>query len=476
LDSKFSPVRSVFPVNDEAAPTPESRRPTDVPSDHPLTSYQLQSQDTQRTLISDGSVANLPDRIPPKGMATFLSSPLSTTDLQSDDAALTLPPPLEHRPLARLRSVSVDPPSKRKSHGSDDTQALVSFPPDAASGRTIDADVTISTGRASWNPSPAQNDDEVSRKKARLSDDERPNGISRHTLRTQLSVFARAGSQISLPPVEDEDGDTAMLDVSQEDSILRHHHNRTAAHDVDALDHLDDPIPVEVSTSPTSLRTAAASKSRSSKKAAIVLSKSDEETFSATARPKTFVTRSKDGAGRPLTPPPSDSQPPRTEILRTVEGPDITMRIDASELADTWLERTEPKWTSGQYTTVSTVLPAAGLTNTTDTEGAESELARIIHKEDFQDMTIIGQFNLGFILARRRLVSRSDNNPVDTDDLFIIDQHAADEKYNYETLQCSTKIQSQKLFRCVSYCPAASSLTDVCAALVPSKLRLRTRL
>ena len=35
------------------------------------------------------------------------------------------------------------------------------------------------------------------------------------------------------------------------------------------------------------------------------------------------------------------------------------------------------------------------------------------------------------------------------DDLFIVDQHAADEKYNFETLQRTTKIDSQKLFRCV---------------------------
>jgi len=33
------------------------------------------------------------------------------------------------------------------------------------------------------------------------------------------------------------------------------------------------------------------------------------------------------------------------------------------------------------------------------------------------------------------------------DDLFIVDQHASDEKYNFETLQQTTRIQSQKLFR-----------------------------
>ncbi|ETW76829.1 hypothetical protein HETIRDRAFT_442135 [Heterobasidion irregulare TC 32-1] len=33
------------------------------------------------------------------------------------------------------------------------------------------------------------------------------------------------------------------------------------------------------------------------------------------------------------------------------------------------------------------------------------------------------------------------------DDLFIVDQHAADEKYNFETLQQTTRIESQRLFK-----------------------------
>ena len=48
-------------------------------------------------------------------------------------------------------------------------------------------------------------------------------------------------------------------------------------------------------------------------------------------------------------------------------------------------------------------------------------------------MDIIGQFNLGFIIARL------------SGDLFIVDQHASDEKYNFETLQRTTRLQPQKL-------------------------------
>eukprot|EP00102_Acyrthosiphon_pisum_P007905 XP_003243755.1 PREDICTED: mismatch repair endonuclease PMS2 [Acyrthosiphon pisum] len=64
---------------------------------------------------------------------------------------------------------------------------------------------------------------------------------------------------------------------------------------------------------------------------------------------------------------------------------------------------------------------------------AEVELSREISKDMFSRMSIIGQFNLGFIITK-----------LDAD-LFIVDQHATDEKYNFETLQNTTKITSQKL-------------------------------
>ena len=50
-------------------------------------------------------------------------------------------------------------------------------------------------------------------------------------------------------------------------------------------------------------------------------------------------------------------------------------------------------------------------------------------------MEIIGQFNLGFILARL------------AGNLFIIDQHAADEKYNFERLQQITRLNKQPLLQ-----------------------------
>jgi DNA mismatch repair protein PMS2 len=64
---------------------------------------------------------------------------------------------------------------------------------------------------------------------------------------------------------------------------------------------------------------------------------------------------------------------------------------------------------------------------------AEKELRRVFDKKDFRKMHIIGQFNLGFIIARLGK------------DIFIIDQHASDEIFNFERLQNETKLHKQPL-------------------------------
>ncbi len=48
-------------------------------------------------------------------------------------------------------------------------------------------------------------------------------------------------------------------------------------------------------------------------------------------------------------------------------------------------------------------------------------------------MEVVGQFNLGFIIARLK------------DDLFIVDQHASDEKHTFERLQNTAIVETQKL-------------------------------
>ncbi|RAH79879.1 Serinc-domain-containing protein [Aspergillus japonicus CBS 114.51] len=72
---------------------------------------------------------------------------------------------------------------------------------------------------------------------------------------------------------------------------------------------------------------------------------------------------------------------------------------------------------------------------------AEERLSLTVSKDDFARMRIIGQFNLGFILATRPGAGAY------KDELFIIDQHASDEKYNFERLQAETVVQNQRLVR-----------------------------
>ena len=75
-----------------------------------------------------------------------------------------------------------------------------------------------------------------------------------------------------------------------------------------------------------------------------------------------------------------------------------------------------------------------------EAESPEERLSLKVSTEDFSHMHIVGQFNLGFII-----VVRTSHVQSTSDELFIIDQHASDEKYNFERLQATTIVQNQRL-------------------------------
>jgi DNA mismatch repair protein PMS2 len=142
----------------------------------------------------------------------------------------------------------------------------------------------------------------------------------------------------------------------------------------------------------------------------------------------------------------------RPEMIRTgAGGSDITLNFDFGKIRTNYrkflLHQAQPPSlpASGD---IDDTLEDAGLGNTEDEIRVAEVLSRIINKTDFAEMEVVGQFNLGFIIARRRKSTSSSDRAMD--DLFIVDQHAADEKYNFETLQQTTTIQSQKLFRSVN--------------------------
>ena len=61
------------------------------------------------------------------------------------------------------------------------------------------------------------------------------------------------------------------------------------------------------------------------------------------------------------------------------------------------------------------------------------KMKRVFNKHDSKNMEIIGQFNKGFIIAKLE------------NDIFIIDQHATDEKHRFENLMKNCKMKSQPL-------------------------------
>ncbi|KAF7416356.1 hypothetical protein PC9H_002621 [Pleurotus ostreatus] len=167
-----------------------------------------------------------------------------------------------------------------------------------------------------------------------------------------------------------------------------------------------------------------------------------------------------------LTPSQTSSAPIlRPEVIRsnsTNESGDVTVRFDFTHISQVWLDlqdRLRDASVESPGTASNSVeMGDAGITNVSDEDKAIQTLTRVIEKQDFVKMQIVGQFNLGFIIVRRRK-SRSQQVGVDVDtnldadssgtldDLFIVDQHAADEKYNFEQLQETTKIKSQRLIK-----------------------------
>lgn len=148
----------------------------------------------------------------------------------------------------------------------------------------------------------------------------------------------------------------------------------------------------------------------------------------------------------------AEEEPPPVELVRRHDvDADISVQFNLDDVISSWkrlLDPASPRGHSlgrdGSDNSVK-ISTDAGVQNSENNEKAAVALARIINKTDFASMDIIGQFNLGFIICRRRKPVGEASSAMD--DLFIVDQHAADEKYNFETLQSTTKIQSQKLLR-----------------------------
>lgn len=273
---------------------------------------------------------------------------------------------------------------------------------------------------------------------------------SRTTLRSQLASFARPGSQISLASlstdesmeeVRQDDIEVDELDLEIQDSVSRKGKNRKY---VDIENAVDDPrriLPSDVTTSAV----VEANPPTESDGSTIDMNVDDEDMDD----PTLLLNQVRSSSSALPTTISQKDQVVHPEIIKTDKfDSDLSVRLDIDKLKLVWSQKTCNKVDLNTVSSGKDAFPPdAGVSNIVEDERAVVALSRVIKKEDFENMVVIGQFNLGFIVVRRRTSCVVD----EMDDLFIVDQHAADEKYNFETLQATTKIQSQKLFRCV-YC------------------------
>lgn len=141
----------------------------------------------------------------------------------------------------------------------------------------------------------------------------------------------------------------------------------------------------------------------------------------------------------------------RDEISTTSVLGEMTLHIDMDRLKHRYTKSSHnarpPSSPRTAFSAISegSLTAAAGIQNR-DMAQAEQALSRVISKSDFAKMEVLGQFNKGFIIARLR-TNHDDSNKKKSDDLFIIDQHASDEKFNFETLQRTTVIKAQALIK-----------------------------
>lgn len=113
------------------------------------------------------------------------------------------------------------------------------------------------------------------------------------------------------------------------------------------------------------------------------------------------------------------------KVNRTITTLDVSLEKIRSALTNTELTSNKKNYNVQFHSKISP-----------DTnERAEKELQKQISKEMFKKMSIVGQFNHGFIITK-----------LDSD-LFIVDQHATDEKYNFEQLQATTTLERQVLVK-----------------------------
>jgi DNA mismatch repair protein PMS2 len=155
--------------------------------------------------------------------------------------------------------------------------------------------------------------------------------------------------------------------------------------------------------------------------------------------------------------PTRESQKRATKVLRSSHTRDLTVKLVAgldfsprAVEADAEVLHKRTSKAVGDQVKFETTDDWTTISNAETLVSGEETLSLTVVRSDFATMEIIGQFNLGFILAVRKATDKdevddSQGTHTNHDELFIIDQHASDEKYNFERLQSSTTVSNQRL-------------------------------
>ncbi|KAH9886499.1 hypothetical protein C8Q73DRAFT_748955 [Cubamyces lactineus] len=295
--------------------------------------------------------------------------------------------------------------------------------------------MVLNTSGASWNlrrPAETPSSAERPRKKSRIDGDE--GGDEEHLgsghearkdMRALLRDFARKGTKVDEAPmdVDEEADEDEGQEEMREEPIPREDENQMEVEQ----DAEQDEVPQDLDSS--------AMEEANTVTEAIDV---DEEPV----RPSQIEANTRSDLGGPTTTAVSE------EIVRTGDREAITLEFDMSHVAAAW-KKLQSQLAIARQSARRAAADAHGaaLADVADDDATET-LSRVIDKTDFASMDVVGQFNLGFIIVRKRKNVGGEEGSAgeEMDDLFIVDQHAADEKYNFETLQQTTKIDSQKLF------------------------------
>ncbi|KAH9977464.1 hypothetical protein BJV74DRAFT_781094 [Russula compacta] len=323
----------------------------------------------------------------------------------------------------------------------------------SSTGRAVQ--MVLDTSGASWNLKPGQ--EGPPRRRSHLMDvgGSSSGRSARVNMRAQLAGFARDGvrpvkdmeNEGDSDSPEDEEGAEQTVADEERSSSLRKINkdvddDETGDEGRSSTDVVDETIAIDPSDSEDDQDELLKPPNDVSHAAATVASPTSRQ-----ADDDLLPGLSSEGAPSGGVVPTAPSSPSkvssvRAEVVRTVVGSAPPLAFDLGRTTNVWSAHLRQRSVSQplQPARRSSNLESADLG--ADDENATAALARVLSKADFGLMDVVGQFNLGFIVARLRKAGGEGA----TDDLFIVDQHAADEKYNFETLQAMTRLESQRLF------------------------------